>query len=431
MLSLSGILFCALSSVPIRLRAVSGIHVGEILLKEEEKHRLKYIGIIDNWADIVSSTENAFVCYEASYTNCKNRLLHLFYNSILDYGKFIRDGKVSNYNLKLHHFRKTGTYVSGLNNMRKDGLDKELKTPAGITFAWHFSNLIYDEIYELFCRSDRIFGTPEETDDFFFGESKNVYPMDINGVVKRLTADDASFWDVCARYIRDLSRKVVGYFLQRSDDHGFSDLIKDQTWTDAYMALRYCLVEKNENLPKFENGNDFRNYLIKVCKYQAGNIQRKYMHKNEYIEDLPSMRSDYNDEEEWETDARFFEEEKPDAVTDSETYELDINTDNPYEVANAVSIILLNSNHPFRPALVNGIEDKVRILIDKATNGMSYNDIISEQYDELNPGEEKFRHAVVKARKDYERVRKTLCNRLKDLVKEKTMTPVTNQTSPI
>jgi hypothetical protein len=401
------------------MRAV-GIHVGEILLKEEEKHRLKYIGIIDNWAGIVSSTENTFACDEASYTNCKNRLLHFFYNSILDYGKFIRNEKGSNNNLKRHHFRKTGTYVSGLRNGIKDDLDKELKTPAGITFARHLSNPVYDDIYERFCRNNRTFGTPEETDGFFFAESEKVYPLDMDRLIKRLTADDPSFWNVCALYMQDLSRKVVSYFLQRSDDYEFSDLIKDQAWTDTYMALRNRLIEKEENMPKFENGNDFRNYLIKMCKYQTGNIHRKYMRKNEYTEDLPTTYSRDNNEDEEEPNVGFYvEAEMEVAVTDRETCELDINIDNPYEVANAVSIILLNSNHPFRPALVNGIEDKVGILIDKATNGMSYNDIVSERYGEQKHDDEEFCHAVVKARKDYERVRKTLCNRLKDLVREK------------
>ncbi len=95
--------------------------------------------------------------------------------------------------------------------------------------------------------------------------------------------------------------------------------------------------------------------------------------------------------------------------------ELEIDVDNPYEVAYAVSIILLNTSHPLHSTLIEGIEDKVAILIDKTVNGMSYNDIVSELYgDKMD--KEAFGRAVAKARKDYERVRKMLTERLKKAV---------------
>lgn len=178
---------------------------------------------------------------------------------------------------------------------------------------------------------------------------------------------------------------MVSYLLQRSDDYGFSDLIKDQAWTDSYIVLRERLVEKQGNMPVFTNGKDFRNYLIKVCKLQAGSLQRKYMQKDDYIEDLPQMKSNHENEEDREEDdgaISFVEEYYPSAMPEGEAFEPDINTGNPYEVAHAVSIILLNSSHPLHKALTDGIEDKAGILIDKAVNGMSYNDIISEQYGE-------------------------------------------------
>ena len=88
-------------------------------------------------------------------------------------------------------------------------------------------------------------------------------------------------------------------------------------------------------------------------------------------------------------------------------------------MAHAVSIILLNSGHPLRKALVEGIEDKAGILVDKAVNGMSYNDIVAEQYGGQDVGEEAYRRAVAKARKDYERIRKVLCNRLKEIIEKR------------
>jgi len=412
------------------------MHIEEILLKEEEKHQLTYIGIINDWAGAIQLTENTFKCQDVSFIDAKIHLLDFFYSSILHYREFIKKEKTSNSHLKRHHFKKTGMYVSSMSKRIKAKLDEELKTPAGISFAWHFSNRIYDGIYDHFCRNNSTFRMPQETDEFFFGKSKKKYPLTINQVVSQLEANDSSFWDICTRYMQYLSHKAVNYFLQRSDNHGFSDLIKDQTWEDTYKVLRKRLIEKKGAIPKFKNGCDFRNYLMKVCKLQAYNSQRKYMQKEGYIDDLLQMNPDCEDEE--DTEAPFLEEECENSTLDyKESYELDINTDNPYEVANAVSIILLNSNHPLFVPLIDGIEDDVELLIDKTVNEMSYNDIISERYEGKKLSEEDFRRLNVKARKDFERVRKKLCERLKNLVNRKVskgrhnyaFSPIYNKTS--
>ena len=394
--------------------------IKEILVKEEEKHRLTCIGIVDDWAETVFLTENTFVDNNEDFIQTKARLLDFFYASILDYKKFIAYEKTSNAKLKQHHYGKTKTFIATLSNGVKAELDKELKTAAGITFAWLFSAMIFEEMYADFCRNMLNSRTPYETDELFFNASKQLYPLTIGRVIEQLVADDSTFWDSCARYMKDLSGLVVTYALQRSDEYSFSDLIKDQTWTDAYMVLRNRFVEKQGNMPAFENGRDFRNYLIKVCKLLAGNLQRKYMQKDDYLEDLPQLNPNHENEEDEESDTFFFAEEEHDSAgLDNETCELDINTNNPYEVAHAVSIILLNSSHPYHSALIDGIEDKVGILIDKAVNDLSYNEIIAEQHAGRKLGDEDLRRAVVKARKDYERVRKLLCDRLKNLVHKK------------
>ena len=395
------------------------MYIREILCKEEEKHRLRYIGLIDEWEGILREAEKKFDSFDMPFMKAKEQLLDLFYSSILHYDKFIRDEKTSNAHLKRHHFKKTETYISSLKR-GKAALDQELKTPAGISFAWHFSNRMYDEMYDSFCRSSMLIKTPQNTDAYFFSESAKTYPLVMNQIVYRLSSDDTSFWDVNARYMQDLSRTVVNYILQRTDDYDFSDLIKDQTWSDAYLVLRDRLVEKKGNVPVFANGRDFRNYLIKVCKLLAGNIQRKYMQNNEYLDDLLQIQTDDDSEDEADSDLLIADEVDDDSL-ESETYVLNINTDNPYEVAHAVSIILLNSKHPYHKSLTDGIEDKVKVLIDKAINEMSYQDIISEQFEGKKINEDDYNRAVVKARKDYERVRKTLCDRLINLVNKNKM----------
>ncbi|MDR1556128.1 MAG: hypothetical protein LBS88_03730 [Tannerellaceae bacterium] len=403
------------------------MYIREILLKEEEKHRLTYIGSVADWAGVIKMTERSFASSKSSFADNKRLLLDIFYSSVLGYEKFIREEKASNINLKKHHFRKTEAYIAALQKNMKAALDEELKTPKGISFAWHFTDSLYENVYRSFCDCVLPLATPLDTDEFFFGKAKEMYPLTMKQVTEQLESDDISFWEICARYMQGLSRMVASYMLQRNDDYGFSDLIKDQTWTDVYRLMRNRLVDRMGNIPTFESGGDFRNYLIKACKLTASSLQRQYMQKdNYYIEDFP-MNTSYEEEDNNDDDGTLLPGEAcENDEQEDEISELDINIANPYEVASAVSIVLMNSRHPLYKSLTQGIEDKVGILIDKAVNDMSYNDIISEKYGEESLSEEDFRKAVVKARKDYERVRKTLCDRMRELVNKKTQSTVTN-----
>ena len=96
---------------------------------------------------------------------------------------------------------------------------------------------------------------------------------------------------------------------------------------------------------------------------------------------------------------------------------LDIDIHNSYEVAYAISIILLNSEHPLYKKLTQGIEDKVDILLRKVIEGQSYNHIVEAKYN-LLPGSSDFVKTVTKTRKEYERVRKTLQERFINIKKE-------------
>ena len=138
--------------------------IKEILIKEEEKHRLIFIGIINNFEEVIRLTEKTFECHNTSFAETKMILVNFFYSVVLKYKDFIETEKFSNSNLKKHHFKKTGAYISTLSNGIKAELDKEMKTSKGISFAWHFSNMIYDEIFDNFCRNTPVFDKPQETD---------------------------------------------------------------------------------------------------------------------------------------------------------------------------------------------------------------------------------------------------------------------------
>ena len=153
------------------------------------------------------------------------------------------------------------------------------------------------------------------------------------------------------------------------------------------------------------------------------NLHKKYVKKEIALDDLFSgLQNDEGEAIEATDDSLAFDmEASPETEMErfeNEVKELDIDTGNPYEVAYAVSIILLNKGHVLHQPLVQGIEDKVELLINKAVHDMSYQEIVAASYDG-GTDDDRFRKAVTKARKDYERVRKMLTGRLLELIEKK------------
>jgi hypothetical protein len=256
--------------------------------------------------------------------------------------------------------------------------------------------------------------------------------------VEELKRGDASFWNITCHYIKDLSAVVVKYALDKYGFTGNYDIIRDHTWSSAYELVRKRLINREGNVPTFRSGKDFRNYMIKSCLFLADNLYKKYAGKESYIaEAFPAFQSngeadayceDGHAEDDYAGEAANLANDltvQPLENIETGIKELDIDINNSYEVAHAVSIILLNSEHPLHRALVEGIEDKVSLLIDKALQGLSYNEIVEERYGNMEADD--FRKAVAKARKDYERVRKVLTGKLIGIIKERKTVPVTFQ----
>jgi DNA-directed RNA polymerase specialized sigma24 family protein len=401
------------------------IQVEEILQKEEEKHQLVRLGIVSDWQKTVERAVAAGVRFHDAATGfAKGDFLCYFYRTLLCYGRFIDREKRSNERLKKCLYRKTQGFVAARRREQPAPLDLELKTGAQFTVAYLLSEDVYNAFYVAFCLSGQSFDTPDETEDFFRREAENKYPLHIDGYVDALKSDDRAFWETTCLYLRDLSARIVRMAPGRFGKTAYLDMVAEDTWTRTYEILNARLVGQTGHVPTFRSGTDFRNYLIQTCRFLADNLYRKYAGRKEvYIEDVfPYYQSDTEEE----TDGSGFAWEwlEDDTAADApehrenEIKELEVDVDNPYEVAYAVSIILLNPGHALYRALTEGIEDRVAILMNRSVHGKSYNEITTDLYGAHMP-DDAFRRAVAKARKDCERIRKTLTDRFIGLVRQK------------
>lgn len=399
--------------------------IEEIIRKEEEKHQLVEIGAITDFRGVIKRAAASSHFRNGYDYKSQREYLRYFYETVIGYGRFIAMEKAGNFRLKGNLRRKAASHLSKLRMERSAVLDTELKTGAKITIAYHLSDNKYDAVYSSFCESVQTFATPDDVHTFFSRILDKEYPVDMGEYMRLLENDDPGFWEVTCIYLKNLSEIVGRYVFPHLNRAAYHDIIGDNTWSDAYEIIRRRIVEKEGNLPEFKNGKNFRNYLIQICHFRISNLYKKHTGKeyntDEFVFDRHSD-TDTDDDYESGTIRNLGENSDVQNECDIETVrgvvkELDIDTGNPYEVAHSISIILLNSGHPLRSRLVEGIEDKVAVLIDKSVNGMSYKEIVADLYGtDLHDAD--FEKAVAKARKDYERVRKTLTDRLIDIIKD-------------
>ncbi|MDR0845298.1 MAG: hypothetical protein LBN71_08755 [Tannerella sp.] len=397
----------------------------EILQKEEEKHQLVKTGVVTDWQKSVRRAVQSYPDGDAGGFDKRAFLAH-FYHTI-QYSRFIFRERGRSEALKKHWRGKAASFLSVLQTEKPAPLDREMKVTPPLTVGYCLSDTIYHTIYAQFSRAAQIFNQPDEVHSFFARALRETYPLYMDAYMEALKKDDASLWNSTCLYLKELSSKVTNYALANTDRAGYQDIVRDHTWSSAYELLRKRFVEQTGNIPVFHTGADFRNYIIKSCHYLIDNAYKKYAGKECYVEDTTMLFDEEDDSGsirlETVVPALYADEEdcQPVDSLDAGVKELEIDVNNAYEVAYAVSIILLNTSHPLYRRLTEGIEDKVSLLLDKAVQGLSYNEIVEERYGALETGA--FQRAVVKARKDYERVRKTLTGKLIELVEEKNKVP--------
>ncbi|MDH6341576.1 hypothetical protein M2480_000967 [Parabacteroides sp. PFB2-12] len=389
----------------------------EFIQKEEEKHQLIYTGVIQNLQEVVNKAIGGFHQHNVG----REEFLHYFYTEVIDFSYFIAHEKSCNEKIKKHLYHSVQTYLLETRKNNPAPLDQDLKTGAQLTIAYYLSNSIFQNLYSLFCQEEQPFKTPYEIKEFLFKETKKRYPISFEFYLELLQKDDSSFWDRSCLYIKELSQIVLSCVTARQSKNNYQDIVQDNVWTDTYLILRDRLVHRKGNIPVFQTGKDLRNYIAKICNLLTLNNYKKYSSKEVYMEELLTYspvegeKDEANNDMGWFQEMDFFENTRE---MEFYTKELDIDIENPYEVAYAVSIILLNTNHPAYPLLTQGIEDRVSILIERSVNGKSYKEIVEEQYG-TSIDKEQFQRAVVKTRKDYERVKGMLTQRLIELIKNK------------
>lgn len=374
----------------------------EIIRKECEQYRLIELGLFDSVERVAAeflpgcpiAGEEVFADF-VRFQEWRRKVIDHFYR-FLDYDRFLnRHMKRPDVNRFL--FALCKRVVRRMQEEWSDEtIDRVLAVPEH-TLAFKLSVLLWQEINRSAFSLQPQCHNPLEIENSLDAYCRGYYPVDLDKLIDRLHQDDGGFWDELYLSIK----KIVGRVTSSSM---LSSLYRAETEQDTWSEASLLLHEKilSGTTPEFESAMHLRNYIIRIC-------QNKYyeaMRRNP----KPGISLDDPD---WGSDAwlmKIADDPNP-AFPVSDTWILsDIDTDCDYEVSCALTSILWNETEPWYSRLVDGLEDKVAVLLLHYTEGLSYEQIAERQQPEEMSAPDRKRFQA-KLRQDTVRVRKTLKER--------------------
>lgn len=379
--------------------------VREILSKECEKHDLNYLGICPN-DKIDSIVEKISPLYhgEPGFAENKAMIIAGFYR-LIDYEHFVEKRKrISSFSFErsIFFFIKKKVKEWEIQNTAET-IDKDLRVKN--TLAFLLSQKVFHDIYVSFCRSNTHFETPPSLKGYFEREAGKVFPITFQHLIILLEQNDPEFWNLISELLFLLSKNVTyakyGTSLNK-------DIAIDEVVSESYLIIRRKLEQKSV---LFSDSLHFRKYLYNICVNKLYDFIRKDKKSIttvsfEELMEIPDKPGDMD----------IPCEDSDPGISSRETILYSIDVRNPYEVATLIAIVIGDKSHPLHRELLSGNEKKVKLLVDVAVNGLSYDQIIENDYEgnELTRMERTRLNA--KLRQDYVRIRKQLVKRMIDLL---------------
>lgn len=370
----------------------------EIITKEEERFSLRHIGAVrevDSLAPIISGK----VPYDGSETgfyDFRNAVLASFYREI-GFEVFIEQQKKTEFETPffttLYHNLKRK-----YNSKAKEPSDWEKDLGLLHAIAWHLTFEMFRTIRNTFSNDSANFNNAAAVWSYFDDECLKILPIGFQEFISQIESGDEYFREALAGIVK----KSVENVTKRKNSAFDESLLSSALWEETYT---FFIKKLEEGTLKFDLPVQLRAYLTKTCEisfleYCRGN--KKELKNREYIDEIAVLENigDENDDN-CEFDAA----------------DVDVDTTNEYEVARAIAVILLNKNHPLYQKIVRKDEEKVKLLMEKSINNLSYAEIADKFYSDCSEREKEKK--VISMRKEYERFRAVLKSRYIEIMTKK------------
>lgn len=336
-------------------------HIKEIVTKEDERYLLTRFGLLNSKGVLekevytrISSTEN---WKHATRSEIKKIVLDSLYTEhVLQKGlqSFISKQDINKADW-IYYIYKEIIKRLRLQYNGKETIDKELIAHPR-TIAFRLSLIIFCELFKPEDYKTEII-YPKEVERNLGNACAGYYPVDVNRLTELLKRENPDFWEEISVVIYKIA-KIVFYkdfsYLNYKDD------LRSENWSKTEKTLKeYIFSGKN---PTFENGYHLYNYMKRISRNHALNaLKKKNMETpldDRYETEMPETEIYYSDSD----------------------YLGSVDIRNEYEVQDKLVDIIYNQRGNVYNDLVDGIEDRVEMLLQFSIDDLPYRDISESIY---------------------------------------------------
>ncbi len=379
-------------------------YIKELLLKEDERYRLIQLGF---FSDI--DTEVDFICKYfqikegEGYPEWKSRILREYYRT-KGFSLFCRN------HIDDIHFEKVVKSLMGesLYDLFKSAplsdTDKYLAL-SGDTLTFSLSDEMFDLLYYSRFSNISFFGSTKDLKSFCGEVVADAYPLGEPYIVDELKKNVNFYWSKVYLKLRPM---VAGFSYKISgtiDEGRLHDM-----WSDACCTLNTAVVQDKLEHPT--TAKAIISYAAGIIKNKNKELLRARKKQNVDIDAVSYNMAAEDDKNVFDDTSLVFSENP--SQSDKICNYIDVNDSE--SVRSFMVVVLYNQSHPLHNRLVDGYQDKVKILFEHYLDNLSYEELVNKYFGTMTPSEMK--RSSAKMRQDVKRLKERLVVKFNDMIKE-------------
>lgn len=348
--------------------------IEEIVAKECERYELEKNGFVtDRRAVARTLTVNSCAampeaCSPEEFVGWKERLLNDWYTR-KEFARFFRQKaeKQCMFGMVKRLLLNTVSRLQRKHTMLT--IDNELKVEGGRTVAFKLSSSFFSELYPEMCCNGTLFISPAQLEEVCANRIKALYPLTYPSLYERLLAKDNEFWEE----IWVLMQRFVRFLVTKYKGSGEGEAIKEVSMEAALSIQEQLEVGK---LNPIASASHLLNSLQMTCRNKFRESLRAEEKKREET---------LLEEEDWLLlECQKVNVAESDGMDGRFAYLLEVNEKSEYDVCCALADVLSYGRGAVYDALVEGMQEIVRVMSLLYVENKRYEEIARILYGEFN-----------------------------------------------
>ncbi len=380
-------------------------NIREFIIKEDERYRLTKLGFFSDLEEEVTFiAENFPVKGKESFYEWKTRILDDFYRR-KDFNGFCKENRGNEFFERgVKSLLTADLYEMFLSN-EKSETDRYLALE-GETISYSLSPTLFQTIYGEHFSVSVSWDTSKLLDKYCKEVLRSRFPLPAEYVIEELKGNNNFYWE---RVFTRLKPLTAGFSYQISGSASRDSVL--DLWSDTCYILNQAVVGGKLKQPTLVQ--DIISYAVGIIKNKNKELLRGRKRAPQTDLDSITYKLTADDEKRFFDDPATIPANFPSQEEKLTNY---IDLADEESVRNYMIVVLYNEEHPLHKKLVEGLEEKVKLLFEHYLDDLSYEEMVTKRYGEVDE-KDMVRHAA-RFRQDVKRIKERLINRFEVIITE-------------